>query len=46
MISKKDNRENILQNIINYTNLSPNKTRHASHLNSAPWWVFDLYGDS
>jgi len=21
-----------------------NKTHHASHLNSAPGWVFDLYG--
>lgn len=32
-------------NCINFdTIFAGNKTHHASHLNSAPGWVFDFYG--
>lgn len=40
----KNNSQFICINLIIVTIFVTNKTHHASHLNSAPGWVFDFYG--
>jgi hypothetical protein len=40
----KNNSQFVCINLIIVTIFVTNKTHHASHLNSAPGWVFDFYG--